>query len=260
MSSSPLFRVDDLHVRSTDERTQVTTRAVLQGLDLTVEPGELHAVMGPTGSGTSTIGAALMGSPAFEVTSGTITFLGDDVTDWPVDERAKSGMLLGFGSLHEIPGVSVIQLLRRALSARLGVDMSVLDMRLATIDWMRRIGIDPSFVDRRLDDGLSPADTQRHEIIQLAILEPEFAILDRTGSVLDIDALRVVSQGLRAVRAARESIGVVLVTPHQHLLREVSPDHVHILLDGRIVERGGMELVEHVEQHGYDAFTSTVAV
>ena len=260
MSSSPLFRVDDLHVRSTDETPRAVSREVLQGLDFAVDPGELHAIIGPDGSSTSALGATLMGSPEFEVTSGTITFQGDDVTDWPVDERAKAGMFLAFRSPQEIPGVSVIQFLRRALSARQRVDLSVLDMRLATIDWMQRIGIDPSFVDRCLDDGFSPVDTQCHEIVQMAVLEPELAILDQTDSDLDIDALRIVSQGIRAIRAARESIGVVLVTHHLRLLHEVSPDHVHILLDGRIVERGGIELAEHVEQHGYDAFTSTVAV
>ena len=208
--------------------------------------------MGPNGSGKSTLGSTLLGSPEYEVTAGTITFRGDDVTDWPTDERAKAGMFLAFQYPQEIAGVSVIQFLRQALSARKGIDLSVLELRLATMDWMKRLGMDSSFVDRYLNEGFSGGEKKRNEIMQMAILEPELAILDETDSGLDIDALRVVAQGIREVRADRPSMGVVMITHYQRLLDEVKPDHIHILVDGRIVASGGMELAEQLERDGYE--------
>ena len=230
---------------------------ILRGLDLTVNAGEVHAIMGPNGSGKSTLGSTLMGSPEYEVTAGTIEFLGDDVTDWPTDERAKAGMFLAFQYPQEIAGVSVIQFLRQAQSARKGIDLSVLELRLATMDWMKRLGMDSSFVDRYLNEGFSGGEKKRNEIMQMAILEPELAILDETDSGLDIDALRVVARGIREVRVDRPSMGVVLITHYQRLLDEVTPDHIHILVDGRIVATGGMELAEQLERDGYDAFRPT---
>ncbi len=216
--------------------------------------------MGPNGSGKSTLGSTLMGSPEYEVTAGTIEFLGDDVTEWPVDERAKAGMFLAFQYPQEIAGVSVIQFLRQAQSARKGIDLSVLELRLATMDWMKRLGMDSSFVDRYLNEGFSGGEKKRNEIMQMAILEPELAILDETDSGLDIDALRIVAQGIREVRADRPSMGVVLITHYQRLLDEVTPDHIHILVDGRIVASGGMELAEQLERDGYDAFKAAQVV
>ncbi len=233
---------------------------ILRGLDLTVNAGEVHAIMGPNGSGKSTLGSTLMGSPEYEVTAGTIEFLGDDVTDWPTDERAKAGMFLAFQYPQEIAGVSVIQFLRQAQSARKGIDLSVLELRLATMDWMKRLGMDSSFVDRYLNEGFSGGEKKRNEIMQMAILEPELAILDETDSGLDIDALRVVARGIREVRVDRPSMGVVLITHYQRLLDEVTPDHIHILVDGRIVATGGMELAEQLERDGYDAFRPTATV
>ena len=163
--------------------------------------------MGPNGSGKSTLGNTLLGSPEYEVTAGTITFRGDDVTDWPTDERAKAGMFLAFQYPQEIPGVSVIQFLRQALSARKGIDLSVLELRLATMEWMKRLGMDSSFVDRYLNEGFSGGEKKRNEIMQMAILEPELAILDETDSGLDIDALRIVARGIREVRAERPDDG-----------------------------------------------------
>ncbi len=254
---SPLFRVDDLHVRPADPDAQLATGEILRGLDLTVMPGEVHAIMGPNGSGQSTLGSTLMGSSEYEVTAGSITYQGDDVTDWPVDERAKAGMFLAFQYPQEIAGVSVIQFLRQALSARKGIDLSVLELRLATMDWMKRLGMDSSFVDRYLNEGFSGGEKKRNEIMQMAILEPELAILDETDSGLDIDALRIVAKGVREVRSERASMGVVLITHYQRLLDEVAPDRIHILVDGRIVESGGMELAEQLERDGYESFRST---
>jgi Fe-S cluster assembly ATP-binding protein len=195
-----------------------------------------------------------MGSPEYEITDGTVRFRGDDITEWPTDERAKAGMFLAFQYPQEIAGVSVIQFLRQALSARKGIDLSVLELRLATMEWMKRLGMDSSFVDRYLNEGFSGGEKKRNEIMQMAILEPELAILDETDSGLDVDALRTVAQGIREVKADRPEMGVILITHYQRLLDEVAPDHVHILVAGRIVASGAMELVEQLERDGYDAF------
>jgi Fe-S cluster assembly ATP-binding protein len=196
----------------------------------------------------------LLGSPEYAVTGGKILFKGDDVTDWPTDVRAKSGMFLAFQYPQEIAGVSVIQFLRQALSARKGVDLSVLELRLASMDWMKRLGMESDFVDRYLNEGFSGGEKKRNEIMQMAILEPEVAILDETDSGLDIDALRIVATGLREIRVARPELGIVLITHYQRLLDELQPDHVHVLIDGRIVASGGMEIAAQLEQDGYEAF------
>ncbi len=244
-----LFRIDDLHAKPVEGDA-----SILNGLSLTVNTGEVHAIMGPNGSGKSTLASTLLGSPEYEVTKGRIVFQGDDVTEWPTDVRAKSGMFLAFQYPQEIPGVSVIQFLRQALSARKGLDLSVLELRLATMEWMKRLGMDSSFVDRHLNEGFSGGEKKRNEVMQMAILEPELAILDETDSGLDIDALRTVAKGIREIRADRPQMGVVLITHYQRLLDEVQPDHVHILVGGRIVASGGMELAAQLEADGYEAF------
>src|SRR3954449_12644091 len=242
-----MLEIKNLHV-------EVGGKKILNGLDLVVNEGEVHAIMGPNGSGKSTLGNTLLGSPEYEVTAGTITFRGDDVTGWPTDERAKAGMFLAFQYPQEIPGVSVIQFLRQALLARKGIDLSVLELRVTTMEWMKRLGIDSSFVDRYLNEGFSGGEKKRNEIMQLAILEPQLAILDETDSGLDIDALRIVARGITEVRADRPDMGVVLITHYQRLLDELKPDHVHVMVDGRIVLSGGMEIAETLERDGYDAF------
>lgn len=254
MSATPLFRVDDLHARPAE--ADGPTSDILRGLSLEVGAGEVHAIMGPNGSGKSTLANVLLGSPEYEVTGGSIHYQGDDITDWPTDVRAKSGIFLAFQYPQEIAGVSVIQFLRQALSARKGIDLSVLELRLATMDWMKRLGMDSSFVDRYLNEGFSGGEKKRNEIMQMAILEPELAILDETDSGLDIDALRIVAKGIREVRAERPNMGVVLITHYQRLLDELQPDHVHILVGGRIVASGGMELAAQLEESGYEAFRS----
>ena len=246
---SELFRIEDLHAKPVEGDTPI-----LRGVSLTVQQGEVHAIMGPNGSGKSTLASTLLASPEYEVTAGRIVFRGDDITDWPTDVRAKAGMFLGFQYPQEIPGVSVIQFLRQALSARKGVDLSVLELRLATMDWMKRLGMDSSFVDRYLNEGFSGGEKKRNEIMQMAILEPELAILDETDSGLDIDALRIVAKGIREVKADRPALGIVLITHYQRLLNELRPDKVHILIDGRIVAAGGMELAEKLEADGYESF------
>src|SRR6476620_2270884 len=258
-----LFRIEDLHAKpaqtaSAANEAFASTIApgdeILRGLSLTVNAGEAHAIMGPNGSGKSTLASTLLASPAYAVTAGRICFKGEDITDWSPDVRAKAGMFLACQYPQEIAGVSVIQFLRQALSARKGIDLSVLELRLATMDWMKRRGMDSSFVDRYLNEGFSGGEKKRNEIMQMAILEPDVAILDETDSGLDIDALRTVAKGIREIRVDRPKMGVVLITHYQRLLDEVQPDVVHIMVDGRIVASGGMELVRELETNGYEAF------
>ncbi|HKA03665.1 MAG TPA: Fe-S cluster assembly ATPase SufC [Acidimicrobiales bacterium] len=244
-----LFRIEGLRARPAE-----ATADILQGVDLIVAPGEVHAIMGPNGSGKSTLANTLLASPEYQVTDGRIWFKGDDITDWPTDVRAKSGMFLAFQYPQEIAGVSVIQFLRQALSARKGLDLSVLELRLSIMEWMKRLGMDPSFADRYLNEGFSGGEKKRNEILQMAVLEPDLAILDETDSGLDIDALRTVATGINEVRADRTELGVVLITHYQRLLDHVQPDRVHILVDGRIVESGGPELARRLEHEGYEAW------
>jgi Fe-S cluster assembly ATP-binding protein len=247
-----LLRIDGLHVRPASDEGDVAE--ILRGVDLVVRPGEVHALMGPNGSGKSTLANALMADPGYEVTSGTIRFKGDDVTSWPTDVRAKSGMFLAFQYPQEIAGVSVIQFLRQALSARKGIDLSILELRLAIMDWMKRLDMDPSFADRYLNEGFSGGEKKRNEVLQMAILEPDLAILDETDSGLDIDALKVVARGVQEVRADRAALGVVLITHYRRLLDYLEPDRVHILIDGRVVDSGGLELAERLDREGYEAW------
>ncbi|MFM8267077.1 MAG: Fe-S cluster assembly ATPase SufC [Ilumatobacteraceae bacterium] len=246
------FQVADLHARPVTDEGDAPE--ILRGLNLEVNAGEVHAIMGPNGSGKSTLASTLLASPEYEVTGGRILYKGDDITDWPTDVRAKQGIFLAFQYPQEIPGVSVIQFLRQALSARRGIDLSVLELRLATMEWMRRLGMDGSFVDRYLNEGFSGGEKKRNEVMQMAILEPDLAVLDETDSGLDIDALRIVARGIREIRTDRPSMAVVLITHYQRLLDELQPDHVHIMIDGRIVASGGMELASRLERDGYEAF------
>jgi len=235
-----LFRVDELHAKPIEGDTEI-----LRGLSLSVNEGEVHAIMGPNGSGKSTLANTLLASPEYQVVSGRVFYKGDDISQWPTDARAKAGIFLGFQYPQEIAGVSVIQFLRQALSARKGIDLSVLELRL---------GMDSTFVDRYLNEGFSGGEKKRNEIMQMAILEPELAILDETDSGLDIDALRIVAQGIREVRKERPKMGIVLITHYQRLLDELQPDFVHILIDGRIVKSGGMEIAEELEKSGYESY------
>jgi Fe-S cluster assembly ATP-binding protein len=243
----PLFEVNDLHV-------SVEGTEILRGVDLIVRAGEVHALMGPNGSGKSTLANALLGNPAYDVTAGRICFKGEDVTHWPADVRGKAGMFLAFQYPEEIPGVPVAQFLRQALSARRGLDLSVLELRVSIMEWMKRLGMDPAFGDRYLNEGFSGGEKKRNEILQLAILEPELAILDETDSGLDIDALGVVARGVEEVRRARPELGVLVVTHYHRILDQLKPDVVHLLVDGRIVTSGGPELALVIEQEGYEAW------
>ncbi|HUB71689.1 MAG TPA: Fe-S cluster assembly ATPase SufC [Acidimicrobiales bacterium] len=243
----PLFEVRNLHV-------SVQGLPILKGVDLVVPAGELHALMGPNGSGKSTLAKTLLGSPGYEVTEGQILYKGDDITAWPTETRGKAGIFLAFQYPEELPGVPLVQFLRQALSARRGVELSVLELRLTVMEWMGKLGMDPSFGDRYLNDGFSGGEKKRNEVLQMAVLEPDLAILDETDSGLDIDALRVVASGVREVRLARASLGILLITHYQRILSHLAPDAVHLLVNGRVVESGGADLALRLEREGYEAW------
>ena len=245
--SYPLLEIEDLHV-------SVDGVPILKGVDLTVETGRVHALMGPNGSGKSTLANVLLGSPAYVVESGAIRYQGEDVTAWSTDIRGKAGMFLAFQEPESIPGVPVIQFLRQALSARRGMDMSVLEVRLMMMEWMEKLGMDPAFGERHLNDGFSGGEKKRNEILQMAILEPQLAVLDETDSGLDVDALRAVARGVHTVREARPELGVLVITHYQRMLDELAADRVHLLVDGVIVAEGGPELASRLETEGYDAW------
>ena len=253
-----LFRISDLHARPVTEDTDPTDE-ILRGVSLSIAAGEVHAIMGPNGCGKSTLASTLLASPEYEVTSGDLFFKGEIITEWTTDVRAKAGIFLAFQYPQEIAGVSVIQFLRQSLSARKGIDLSVLELRLSAMDWMKRLGMDSSFVDRYLNEGFSGGEKKRNEIMQMALLEPDFAVLDETDSGLDIDALRIVAKGIREVRVDRPNMGILLITHYQRLLDELQPDHVHIMIDGRIVKSGGMEVAAELEKNGYEAYKATVS-
>jgi Fe-S cluster assembly ATP-binding protein len=248
--TGPLLEIVDLHAQADDA-------PILKGVSLSVQPGEVHAVMGPNGAGKSTLASVLMGSPAYEVTAGTIKLDGEDITHWSTDVRAKAGVFLAFQHPEAIGGVSVVQFLRQAVAARKGLDeLSVLEVRMDMMEWMDRLKMDSAFAERHLNEGFSGGERKRNEILQMALLDPRLAILDETDSGLDIDALQIVADGVTTVRENRPDLGVIVVTHYQRLLNELNPDHVHLLVDGRIVASGGPELAAEVEQHGYEQWQS----
>jgi Fe-S cluster assembly ATP-binding protein len=208
--------------------------------------------MGPNGSGKSTLASVLMGHPAYTVTAGRILYKGDDIAEWTINERGRSGMFLGFQYPEEIPGVSVVNFLRTALSNRTGTDFTVLELRLKVMEAMKGLDIDPSFADRYLNEGFSGGERKRNEVLQMSVLEPEFAVLDETDSGLDIDALRTVAEGVN--RLTSDERGFLIITHYQRMLDYLEPTHVHVFVDGHIVESGGPELAKRVEQDGYDSF------
>jgi Fe-S cluster assembly ATP-binding protein len=245
VASDPLFQIEGLEVSAEGN-------PILRGLDLVLQEGEVAALMGPNGSGKSTLANTLLGNPAYQVTAGRILFRGEDITDWPTDVRAKAGLFLAFQYPEEIAGVPVVQFLRQALSARKGIDLSILELRLSIMEWMERLGMDRSFGDRYLNEGFSGGEKKRNEVLQMAILEPEVAVLDETDSGLDIDALRTVAEGVQKVRQSRPGLGVLLITHYQRILDYLAPDRVHVMVRGRVVESGGPELSERLEREGYE--------
>ena len=250
--------ISDLHV---DVLTEDGPKEILKGVNLTINPGEVHAIMGPNGSGKSTFAGVLAGRETFEVTGGSVSLEGADLLGLSPEERSWAGVFLGFQYPVEIPGVTNAVFLRAALNAkrkRLGQsELDAVDFLKRVKQEMKALGIDEAFLHRSLNEGFSGGEKKRNEILQLAILEPAMAILDETDSGLDIDALRIVARGVQEVRRDRPELGVLAITHYQRLLDELVPDVVHILVDGRIVERGGPELATRLEREGYEAWRNT---
>ncbi|HEU4320482.1 MAG TPA: Fe-S cluster assembly ATPase SufC [Acidimicrobiia bacterium] len=246
---TPLLRIENLHAAAGDHE-------ILKGVDLTVNRGEIHALMGPNGSGKSTLASVLMGSPAFSVTDGSIFYDGEDITQAPPTDRGAAGMFLAFQHPEAIPGVSVIQFLRQALSNRTGTNLTVLELRLKVMDAMKDLGMESSFADRYLNEGFSGGERKRNEVLQMAVLQPDLAIMDETDSGLDIDALRTVADGVNKLTSPDR--GFLIITHYQRLLDYVTPDVVHIFMDGRILQSGGPELAEKLEEEGYESFRTVL--
>lgn len=251
------LEIKDLHVSVIldDENT----KPILKGVNLTINSGEIHAIMGPNGSGKSTLASTIAGHPKYQVDSGEILLDGEDVTAMSVDERARAGLFLAMQYPVEIPGVTMSNFLR---SAKTAVDGEAPALRTWTKDVRAAMGelkIDPDFVTRNVNEGFSGGEKKRHEILQLELLKPKFAILDETDSGLDIDALQVVSEGVNRAHAAND-MGVMLITHYTRILRYIKPDFVHVFVDGKMADQGGPELAERLEEEGYVNYLQKKAI
>ncbi len=238
-----MLKIENLHV-------EVDGNEIVKGLDLEVGRGELHAIMGPNGSGKSTLANVLMGHPRYHVTEGLVTFEGEDVLELEPDERAKMGMFLAFQYPSEVPGVSVANFLRTAVNSVREEELSPMEMYRLLQEKMQIMQMDPKFAERYLNEGFSGGEKKRNEILQMLMLQPKLAIMDETDSGLDIDALQVVARGVNEMR--NPEFSAVLITHYQRILRYITPDYVHVMLDGRIVTSGSKELAVELEEKGYD--------
>jgi len=237
-------------------KVNIEEKEILKGVNLSVKQGEVHAIMGPNGTGKSTLAYTLMGHPSYTVTEGSIDFKEQNILDLATDERSRLGLFLAFQYPVSIPGVTVANFLRTALNARRKAvniadkGISIPEFRKLLLEKMLMLKMDPSFAGRYLNEGFSGGEKKRAEVLQMAVLQPEIAILDETDSGLDIDALKIVSEGVNLLRA--QNIGVLLITHYQRMLNYIKPDFVHVMMNGMIVESGGAELALHLEEHGYD--------
>ncbi|MDY6789445.1 MAG: Fe-S cluster assembly ATPase SufC [Candidatus Nanohaloarchaea archaeon] len=239
------LEIEDLEVHIEDDQ-------IIKGVTAEIKPGEIHALMGPNGSGKSTLSHALMGNPQYSVTNGKIKADGEEVTEEDADERARQGLFLGFQHPSEIPGISVAQFLREAMNARLPEDeqASMDDFREKMEKSLEMLNMDREFANRYLNDGFSGGEKKKMEILQMAVLDPKYAVLDEIDSGLDIDALKTVAQGIR--KLAGQDRGIFMITHYRRILDYVEPDRVHVMVDGKIVESGGSELAHKLEEEGYD--------
>lgn len=243
---SEILKISDLHAK-------IEEKQILNGLSLTVKPGEIHAIMGPNGSGKSTLSKVLAGHPAYEVTGGTVAYKNEDLLGFAPDERARKGIFLAFQYPQEIPGVSIMNFLRTALIAKRGKEIPVLEFRKLLKEKMELLEMDQSFASRFVNDGFSGGEKKRNEILQMAMLEPELAILDETDSGLDIDALRIVSEGVNTLKKhLQPSPAVIIITHYNRILDYIKPDFVHVLAGGKIVKSGDASLALELEEKGYD--------
>jgi Fe-S cluster assembly ATP-binding protein len=248
------LEIRDLHVNVKQTDADAEPINILKGVDLTIESGSTHAIMGPNGSGKSTLSYAIAGHPKYEVTQGTITLDGENVLEMSVDERARAGLFLAMQYPVEVPGVSMSNFLRTAATAVRGEAPKLRLWVKETKEAMNELEINPSFGERSVNEGFSGGEKKRHEILQLGLLKPKIAILDETDSGLDVDALRVVSEGVNKYKE-RENGGVLLITHYTRILRYIKPEFVHVFVGGRIVESGGPELADELEENGYIRFT-----
>jgi len=248
--------MSDLEIRNLHVR--IEEREILRGVDLSIRQGEIHALLGPNGSGKSTLANTLMGHPSYEVTEGTIVFDGEDITEADPEDRARAGLFLAFQYPVAIPGVSVANFLRMAINAQREEPITVKQFRTQLQHAIDLLDVDRSFTSRHLNDGFSGGEKKRAEILQMAMLEPKIAVLDETDSGLDIDALRTVAEGVQRLHS-EQGLGALIITHYQRILHYVAPQFVHILMDGRIVLEGGVELVERLEREGYDQIRQEVA-
>ena len=244
------LEIRDLHVS-----VEGAADEILKGVDLTIESGQTHAIMGPNGSGKSTLAYSVAGHPKYVVTRGSVLLDGEDVLSMTVDERARAGLFLAMQYPVEVPGVSVSNFLRTAATAIRGEAPKLRTWVKEVNDSMTALGVDRAFAERSVNEGFSGGEKKRHEVLQLALLKPKFAILDETDSGLDVDALRVVSQGVNAFRASGD-VGVLLITHYTRILQHIKPDVVHVFAGGRVVESGGPELADELERNGYERFTA----
>ena len=231
---------------------EVDGTEILNGVDLIINPGEVHAIMGPNGSGKSTLANVVMGNPVYEVTKGSVFFEGEDITEEPVDNRAKLGMFLAFQYPESIPGVTIVNMLKTALTNIEETEYTTLELRLKVAEAMEQLGLSADFADRYLNEGFSGGERKRNEILQLAVLDPKLAVLDETDSGLDVDGLKVVGEGVSKLKA--DDKGYLVVTHYQRLLEYIKPDFVHVFVNGAIVESGGVELSEKLEKEGYESY------
>lgn len=250
------LEIRDLHV-SVD--TEHGPKEILKGVDLTIESGSTHAIMGPNGSGKSTLAYSIAGHPKYNVTSGTVTLDGEDVLAMKVDERARAGLFLAMQYPVEVPGVSVSNFLRTAKTAVSGEAPKLRTWIKDVKGAMENLRMDPEFAERNVNEGFSGGEKKRHEILQMELLQPKIAILDETDSGLDVDALRIVSEGVNRAKE-NSDIGVLLITHYTRILQYIKPDHVHVFVNGRVAEEGGPELADRLENEGYDRFLIDASV
>ncbi|GAC83267.1 MULTISPECIES: Fe-S cluster assembly ATPase SufC [Gordonia] len=252
------LEIRDLHVDVAQTDSDAEPIHILKGVNLTVKSGETHAIMGPNGSGKSTLSYAIAGHPKYQVTSGSITLDGEDVLEMSVDERARAGLFLAMQYPVEVPGVSMSNFLRSAATAVRGEAPKLRHWVKEVKEAMTELEIDPSFSERSVNEGFSGGEKKRHEILQLDLLKPKIAILDETDSGLDVDALRVVSEGVNRYKE-RENGGILLITHYTRILRYIKPDHVHVFVNGQVVQSGGPELADELEENGYERFLTAKA-
>jgi Fe-S cluster assembly ATP-binding protein len=250
-----VLEVKDLHV---SVETEQGTKQILKGVDLTINEGEIHAIMGPNGSGKSTLAYSIAGHPKYHVDGGSVLLDGAEVLTMSVDERARAGLFLAMQYPVEIPGVRMTDFLRTAKTAIDGEAPAIRPWIKEVNDAMKGLRMDKAFGERNVNEGFSGGEKKRHEILQLELLKPKFAILDETDSGLDVDALKVVSEGVNRAKA-NTGLGILLITHYTRILRYIHPDFVHVFVDGRIAEEGGSELADRLENEGYDRFLAPSA-